>query len=116
MSLVGPRPEVSRYVKKWSKTDRQIILSTKPGITDYASFCYSNEQDVLSSAKEPDIAYVREVMPHKLKLYRKYIRERDLWLDFRIILATIAKITSFNVTGLLPELKRELKDKSNSYL
>lgn len=105
MSLVGPRPEVPQYVEKWSQEDKRLILSIRPGITDYASFYYSDEQEVLSHAEDPELAYVNEVMPHKLKLYRKYVRERNLWLDFRIILATLAKIMGFNVTILLPELR-----------
>ena len=105
MSLVGPRPEVPYYVGKWSETDRQVILSIKPGITDYASLHYSDEQTVLSRSTDPEKAYIEKVMVHKLKLYGKYISEQNFWLDFRIILATLAKIMGFNVVALVPELK-----------
>lgn len=113
ISMVGPRPEVSRYVRKWSKTDRKIILSVKPGVTDYASLCFSDEEKLLIKAADPEIIYLRDVMPHKLRLYRKYIKERSLWLDLRIILETIAIIAMLNVNGLLPELKDELQGRSN---
>lgn len=105
MSLVGPRPEVPFYVGKWSETDRLVILSIKPGITDYASLHYSDEQTVLSRSTDPEKAYIEKVMVHKLKLYRKYVSEQNLWLDFRIILATLAKIMGLNVVALVPELK-----------
>ena len=106
MSLVGPRPELAQYIEKWSQKDKRLILSIRPGITDYASFYYSNEQDVLSRAEDHETAYVNEIMPHKLRLNRKYIQERNLWLDFRIILATLAKIARMDLTSLLPELSQ----------
>jgi len=105
MSIVGPRPEVPQYVEKWSKGDRNIILSVNPGMTDYASLIYSNEQEVLGASGDPHKAYVEEVMPHKLAFYRQYVRERSFWLDLRIILATVLKLVGFNVASLLPELK-----------
>lgn len=107
ISLVGPRPEVPQYVDKWSAQDRDLILSIKPGITDYASLCYSNEQEVLASTQDPEKAYIEKIMPHKLELYRRYAKERNLWLDLRIILATLAKIAGLEISALLPELKEE---------
>ncbi|MDM8536356.1 sugar transferase [Desulfobacterales bacterium HSG17] len=100
MSLVGPRPEVPYYVKKWSEADRQVILSAKPGITDYASLYYSDEQAVLARVADPEKAYIQNVMPHKLRLYRKYVNEQNLWIDIRIILATMIKITGINIYWL----------------
>ena len=111
MSLVGPRPEVIQYIEKWAQKDKRVILSIQPGITDYASLYYSNEQELLSQAENHEIAYVNKIMPHKLKLNRKYIQERNLWLDFRIILATLAKIAGIDLARLLPELNQF--DKSN---
>lgn len=108
MSLVGPRPEVLKYVEKWPEDDKKQILSIKPGIADYASFYYSNEEKVLARAEDPEYAYVNVVMPHKLRLYLRYLRERNLWLDLRIIMATIGKLTGIDTAVLLPELKSEL--------
>jgi lipopolysaccharide/colanic/teichoic acid biosynthesis glycosyltransferase len=109
MSLVGPRPELPDYVEKWSREDQNIILSIKPGMTDYASLIYSNEQAVLGVSKNPDKTYLEEVMPNKLALYRKYVQEKSVWLDLRIIIATILKLIGVNVSYLLPELKKEIK-------
>lgn len=92
MSIVGPRPEVSYYVKKWSEEDRRVVLSVKPGITDYATLFYHDEQGVLAGAEDPERAYMEEIMPHKLEMYRRYVRERSFWLDLNIIFATLGKV------------------------
>ena len=91
MSLVGPRPEVPFYVELWPEKDRNIILSIKPGITDYATLYYHDEQSVLANADNPEKAYITKIMPHKLKLYRNYLIDRSFRLDFYLILATLAK-------------------------
>jgi lipopolysaccharide/colanic/teichoic acid biosynthesis glycosyltransferase len=106
MSLVGPRPEVPAYVERWSKEDQNIILSVKPGMTDYASLIYSDEQTVLGASDNPDKVYLEEVLPHKLSLYRKYVQEQSFWLDLRIIIATILKLIGVNTAFLLPEIKQ----------
>lgn len=108
MSIVGPRPEVPLYVAKWSEEDRDIILSVRPGITDYSSLIYSNEQAVLGASENPDKTYIEEVMPSKLFLYRRYVKEQSVWLDLRVIIATILKLVGANVAFLLPEIKKEL--------
>ncbi len=108
MSLVGPRPELLKYVEKWPEDAKKQILSIRPGIADYASFCYGNEEEVLAREEDPEYAYVNKVMPHKLRLYLRYLREQNLWLDLRIILATLGKLAGINVAVLLPELKSEL--------
>ncbi|MCG6877657.1 MAG: sugar transferase [Deltaproteobacteria bacterium] len=92
MSLVGPRPEVLHYVNKWSIEDRKIVLSVRPGMTDYATLCYSNEQAVLAKAADVEEAYLESIMPHKLKMYHRYVRKQSFFLDIRIILATLSKI------------------------
>ena len=102
MSLVGPRPEVQRYVDHWSQEDTAIVLSLKPGITDLASFYYSNEQKILSEATDLEATYLYEVMPHKIRLYRKYVKHRSLFLDLRLILATILKLLGVEQSFLLP--------------
>ena len=92
ISLVGPRPEVPYYVAKWPDAKKKIILSVKPGITDYATLYYNDEQAVLSRAKDPEKTYLNEVMPHKLRMYEQYINDQSFWLDIKIILATLLKM------------------------
>ena len=105
MSLVGPRPEVLYYVDTWPKDDRRLILSVKPGITDYATFLYNDEQSVLADAEDPEKVYVTELMPHKLLLYRQYIRDQDFWLDIRILIGTLLKMVGFKPDFLISEIK-----------
>ena len=93
MSLVGPRPEVRKYVSRYS--DEQLkVLSVKPGITDFASIHYSNENEILAKSANPEQTYVQEIMPHKLALNLKYIQEASLMTDLKIIAATVMKIVS----------------------
>lgn len=91
MSLVGPRPEVRKYVDLYSKEQLQV-LSVKPGITDFASLEYINENDLLAKSGNPEKTYIDEIMPAKLALNAKYIQQQSLLLDFKIILNTILKI------------------------
>jgi lipopolysaccharide/colanic/teichoic acid biosynthesis glycosyltransferase len=91
MSLVGPRPEVRKYVDLYT-SEQQLVLSVKPGITDYASIEYSNENELLGNAENPEQLYINEVMPAKLKLNLKYIAEQSLSTDLKIIFKTIGKI------------------------
>lgn len=88
MSVVGPRPEVPKYVKLYS-IEQLKVLSVKPGLTDYASLEYLDEQKILGEAEDPDKAYIEEVMPAKLKLNLKYIEDRNFWVDLRLIFQTI---------------------------
>ncbi|MBL7941052.1 MAG: sugar transferase [Flavobacteriales bacterium] len=91
MSIVGPRPEVPRYVALYSAEQREV-LSVRPGITSLASIEYINENEVLGSSSDPERTYVEEVMPAKLALDLQYVGEQDLALDVRIILRTLARI------------------------
>ncbi len=91
MSLVGPRPEVRRYVDMYNEEQLKVLF-VKPGITDYASIEYSNENEILGKAIDPEKVYVTEIMPAKLKLNLKYIDEQGMMTDFKIILKTIKKI------------------------
>ena len=98
MSLVGPRPEVRKYVELYTEEQRKV-LDVKPGITDYASIEYVNENELLGNAEDPDRVYIEQVMPNKLKLNMKYIQNKSLKEYFKIILLTlksIASIGSFN--------------------
>ena len=91
MSLVGPRPEVRKYVDLYSK-EQLHVLDVQPGITDYASIEYSNENELLAKSADPEKTYIEEVMPAKLKLNMKYIEEKSLRTDLKIIFRTIGKI------------------------
>lgn len=93
MSLVGPRPEVRKYVDLY-KDEQLKVLDVKPGITDYASIEYSNENELLAGADDPEKEYINTIMPAKLKLNLKYIAEKSLITDLKIILRTLAKIIS----------------------
>lgn len=92
MSLVGPRPEVPRYVALYPPNVREKVLSVPPGITDYASIEYKDENAILGRAGDPDIAYIEEVMPVKLHYYQRYVAERSLWVDFVLIIRTLKAI------------------------
>ena len=91
MSLVGPRPEVKRYVDMYSVEQRKV-LEVKPGITDYASIEYSNENELLGKADDPEKMYVEEIMPAMLKLNLRYVEEKSFFVDLKIIFRTAMKI------------------------
>ncbi|MCU0432725.1 MAG: sugar transferase [Bacteroidia bacterium] len=93
MSLVGPRPEVRKYVNMYTPQQMRV-LEVRPGITDYASIEYSNENELLAQSADPERTYIQEVMPAKLALNEKYIAEQGLVTDFRIIWRTVVKIVS----------------------
>jgi len=88
MSLVGPRPEVRKYVELYNN-EQLKILNVKPGITDYASIEYFNENMILGNSKNPEKTYIEEVMPHKLELNKKYINNPTILHDIKLIIKTI---------------------------
>lgn len=89
MSLVGPRPEVPKYVAYYSDDERKIILSVRPGITDSASIEFKNENDILAETSDPHQAYVDEVLPVKIGYYIDYVNQKSLIGDIKIIFTTI---------------------------
>lgn len=91
MSLVGPRPEVRKYVDMYN-AEQKRVLDVKPGITDYASLDYINENELLAKSENPEQTYINEIMPAKLNLNLKYINEVGLLTDISIISRTISKI------------------------
>jgi len=91
MSLVGPRPEVRKYVSLYNELQKKV-LTVQPGITDYASIEYSNENEILGKAIDPEKVYIEEIMPAKLQLNLKYLAEKSLATDIKIIFKTIVKI------------------------
>jgi lipopolysaccharide/colanic/teichoic acid biosynthesis glycosyltransferase len=92
MSLVGPRPEVPRYVECYPSAARNTVLSVAPGVTDLAAILYKDESTILGQARDPERAYVETILPVKLEYYQRYVRERSFWLDLRIIFQTLAAI------------------------
>jgi lipopolysaccharide/colanic/teichoic acid biosynthesis glycosyltransferase len=88
MSLVGPRPEVPYYVDKYPSDIRDIVLSVKPGITDWASIKYKDEAQLLGASNEPESTYIQEVLPIKLRFYTDYVHNRTFMGDIKILLAT----------------------------
>ncbi|MEG2599973.1 MAG: sugar transferase [Muribaculaceae bacterium] len=88
MSLVGPRPEVRRYVDKYT-SEQLKVLNVRPGITDVASIKYRNENDTLGTVDNPDIYYISVIMPDKLKLNLEYLSHRSLISDIKLIIKTI---------------------------
>ena len=91
MSLVGPRPEVRKYVDLYTPEQRKV-LSVVPGITDYASIEYVDENRILGGAADPDKVYVEEILPDKIRYNMKYIENRSLKEYFKIILLTFYSI------------------------
>ena len=91
MSLVGPRPEVLKYVALYTDEQKEI-LKVRAGITDYASIEFSDENDLLASEEEPEKAYIEKIMPKKIELNKKYLSEISILTDIKIILLTIKKI------------------------
>lgn len=91
MSVVGPRPEVKKYVDLYTETQRKV-LDVKPGLTDWASISYIDENEILGKSPNPEKTYIEEIMPAKLALNLKYIEEISLLTDLKIIFLTFFKI------------------------
>ena len=91
MSFVGPRPEVPKYVDMYTPYQRQVLL-VRPGITDYASIAYRNENDLLEGAEDPERMYIDVIMPDKIELNMKYLREISPIADIRLIFKTIIAV------------------------
>lgn len=91
MSLVGPRPEVKKYVDLYTDEQRKI-LSVRPGITDMASIEFSNENEILEQQADPEQYYIDHIMPEKIRLNQQYIQAPTVGNYFRIILLTVKKI------------------------
>lgn len=93
MSVVGPRPEVPRYVALYDERQKRV-LEVRPGITDLASIEFRDENALLEGVQDPEGFYLREVMPRKLELNLSYIDRHSLWLDIRIIAATLLRVAA----------------------
>ena len=91
MSIVGPRPEVQEYVNLYT-VEQQKILNVKPGITDYASIEFFNENELLGNSEDPNKTYIEIIMPAKLEMNKKYLDNPSLRQDMKIIWQTFTRI------------------------
>ena len=93
MSFVGPRPEVEKFVNMYTPEER-VILTVRPGITDWSSIKFHNEGEIIAASgiEDADEAYAKLIRPEKLRLQMKYVRERTFWTDIKIIFDTIATL------------------------
>ena len=93
MSLVGPRPEVRKYVDMYNP-EQMRVLSVRPGITSLASIRYRNENEILASADDPDACYIERVMPDKLKIDLEYVDNASFLYDVKLIFRTFKEIVT----------------------
>ncbi len=93
MSIVGPRPEVRKYVDMYNEQQLKV-LSVRPGLTDFASIEYINESEILSKSDKPEETYINEIMPAKLNINLNYINKKSFLTDCIIITRTFIKIIS----------------------
>jgi hypothetical protein len=92
MSLVGPRPEVPKYVEQYSAEHRDSLLSVRPGITDFASLKFRNESDILARAVDPERAYVEAILPDKLRVAANYVEHASMAADLRALGLTLRTV------------------------
>jgi lipopolysaccharide/colanic/teichoic acid biosynthesis glycosyltransferase len=91
MSLVGPRPEVPRYVEMF-RDDYALVLSMRPGLTDPASVKYRDEAEQLATSDDPEREYAERILPDKIALARQYIAQATFWGDIGLLLKTLVRI------------------------
>ncbi len=92
MSLVGPRPEVRKYVDLYTPEQLRVLNNVRPGITSLASIRYRNENEILAKAEDPDKAYVEQIMPDKIAIDLEYVENASLTNDIRLIFKTFGEI------------------------
>jgi lipopolysaccharide/colanic/teichoic acid biosynthesis glycosyltransferase len=98
MSLVGPRPEVRRYVEAFQK-DYEEILQVRPGLTDLASLKYRNEEALLGNSDNPETEYVMRVLPDKIRLAKDYLQHSSFFFDLKLILKTLFKLFDYRLSS-----------------
>lgn len=91
MSIVGPRPEVKKYVDLYNEEQKKV-LSVKPGITDEASLKYIDESDILAESENPEEIYIKKIMPEKLRINLEYIEKQNFFYDMKLIFQTFFKM------------------------
>ena len=92
MSLVGPRPEVEEYVNYYTPSEKFLIFSIKPGITDLASIKFKDENIILAQSINPQLTYINEILPRKINYYCQYAKKNSLWGDIKIIFLTFFEV------------------------
>lgn len=92
MSIVGPRPEVPQYVSKYPEEKRNRIFQMRPGITDWASVKFKDENDKLSASSDPEKTYIEEILPIKISYYENYLEHSSLLEDLKIIFTTLKEV------------------------
>lgn len=97
MSLVGPRPEVKKYVEAYT-TEQRIVLTVRPGITDWASIMYKSENEILGNSINPELDYIQKIVPDKIKYNLIYIKKKGVYEYLKIIFLTILSIVNQKVT------------------
>jgi len=110
MSIVGPRPEIPCYVNMFTEEEK-IILSLKPGITDWACIWNPDEGKLLAGSDDPDRDYLEKIRPEKIRLQLKYVKEHSFWIDFKIMLLTL-KVHLF--TPIIETLRRKRDSRSRN--
>lgn len=91
MSIVGPRPEIRKYVDEYTE-EQKVVLSIRPGITDYASIEFSNENEILARSDNPEKTYIKDILPAKIHLNMRYINNRNLITYFKVIFLTVQAV------------------------
>jgi lipopolysaccharide/colanic/teichoic acid biosynthesis glycosyltransferase len=94
MSIVGPRPEVPKYMATYPEELRTKVLSVRPGISDWASIHFTEESEILAEAADPEQTYVERILPIKQRYYAEYVDSQSFWGDIAIIFATFRKLLS----------------------
>ena len=103
MSLIGPRPEVPEYVEKYSPDDRRVVLSVRPGLSDFASIRFYNESEILAAQPNPHAYYEQKLLPDKLRYGRFYVRRAGVCLDLKLILWTILAVLGWTPRSFRPK-------------
>jgi lipopolysaccharide/colanic/teichoic acid biosynthesis glycosyltransferase len=91
MSLVGPRPVVKEYTDLYDAEQKKVLM-VKPGITDYASIEFFDENKLLGESDDPKSTYINEIMPAKIELNQKYIKDPNVIHDIKILWLTVKKV------------------------
>src|SRR3989304_4304207 len=107
MSIVGPRPEVDKYVEMF-KDEYKEILQVKPGITNCETIKFINEEEILGRYSNPEDGYIREILPAKIELYKRYLKNKGFFNDTWLILLTFWKIVKISETGQMGAYKAQM--------
>lgn len=107
MSFVGPRPQVQWAVDLYTGSERGL-LRARPGITDYASLVFRDEGAILQGSTDPDKDYLEKIAPEKIRLGLTYMRDQSLWVDLKIITATVGAILGIDPQWCLPDRKHSI--------